>query len=213
MKLSRKVFAAFALVLALSAVAWAFPNEPTGFNGIAWGSRWEGMASQFRESRRPAANGNYYYEKIYSHPQWIGYRLNTMDYIFRDDGRFWGVEGRVMDRSSRWDDVVYKAAGEWGEPRYDYDDKGRRRASWVGHRAEIVITETDRGWKFTSMWRGPHTPPPPPAPGPGYHHHPKPKPGPGHYPPPPPGPKPGPKPGPGPHHPGGHPGPSSHHHW
>ena len=182
MKLSRKVFTAFALVIALSATAWAFPNEPGGFNGIAWGSHWDGMASQFRQSRRPAANGNYYYEKIYSHPQWIGFRLNTMDYIFRDDSRFWGVEGRVMDRSSRWEDVVYKAAGEWGNPRYVSDERGRRTASWFGHRAEIVITETDRGWKFTSMWRGPHTPPPP-APGPR----------PGHRPPPPPGP--GPRPG------------------
>lgn len=185
MKLSRKAFAAFALVFALSAAAWAFPNEPTGFNGIAWGSRWEGMANQFRPSRRPASDGNYYYEKIYSHPQWIGYRLNTIDYIFRDDSRFWGVEGRVSDRSSRWEDVVYAAAGHWGEPRYGSDQRGRRTASWFGHGAEIVITETDRGWKFTSMWRGPHTPPPPP---PGHR--------PGHRPPPPPpGPRPGPRPG------------------
>ena len=49
MKLSRKAFAAFALVFALSAAAWACPNEPTGFNGIAWGSRWEDGGSGFWE--------------------------------------------------------------------------------------------------------------------------------------------------------------------
>ncbi len=202
MKLSRKVFAAFALVLALSAAAWAFPNEPKGFNGIAWGSRWEGMASQFRQSHRPPMNGYYYYEKIYSHPQWIGYRLDSLDYIFRDDSRFWGVEGRVNNHSSRWEEVVESAVSQWGRPHYGYDSKNRRTAEWHGHIAVAVITDTGHGWKFSCMWRGPHTPPPPP-PGPRPGHHP---------PPPPPGPRPGhhaPTPGPGPR-PGHRPPPR---HW
>lgn len=193
MKLSRKTLLVFAFVLALSAAAWAFPGEPTGFNGISWGARWEGLSSQFRESRRPPRNGNFYYEKIYSHPQWIGHRLSTLDYIFRDDGRFWGVEGRSAERGSRFEDIVYTASGRWGAPRYGYDDRNRRTASWHGHHSNIVITETDRGWKFTNMWRGPHVPPPPPPPpppGPGY------GPRPGHRPPPPPPPSPyGPRPG------------------
>jgi len=200
MKLSRKVFAAFAFVIALSAAAWAFPNEPVSFNGISWGARWEGLANQFRESRRRPHDGNYYYEKIYSHPQWIGYRLSTIDYIFRDDRRFWGVEGRVNDRSSRWDDVVYSASGNWGRPRFGYDDKNRRTAEWHGRHAVIIITETDRGWKFSSMWRGPHVPPPPPpGPRPGHRPPPPPPPGPrpGYRPPPPPPPPPGPGPRPG----------------
>ncbi|MBP5212430.1 MAG: hypothetical protein J6Z30_06190 [Pyramidobacter sp.] len=219
MKMSRKVFAALALVLAFCAAAWAFPNEPTGFNGIAWGSRWEGMASQFRESRRPPMNGNYYYEKNFSHAQWIGYRLNTMEYIFRDDSRFWGIEGRVSDRSSRYEDVVYTASGQWGEPRYGVDDRNRRTATWFGHRVVIVITETDRGWKFSSTWRGPNVPPPPPpsGPRPGYGPPPPPPPAPAPHPGPkpgpyPPAPHPGPKPGP--HHPAPHPGPKPPaHHW
>ena len=62
------------MVPRMSAAAWAFPNEPTGFNGIAWGSRWEGMANQFRPSRRPASDGNYYYEKI---SQMYKYRKKT----------------------------------------------------------------------------------------------------------------------------------------
>lgn len=57
MKFYGKCAAAAVATLIFSAAAWAFPNEPSGFNGIAWGARWESMSSQFREAPQAPSGG------------------------------------------------------------------------------------------------------------------------------------------------------------
>ena len=186
MKFYGKCITAAAAVLMFAAAAWAFPNEPTGFNGIAWGSRWEGMSGQFREAPQAPSGGKYYYERNFGGSRWLGYPLNTLYYAFRDDGRFWEVEGQVDDRSSSYADVLYYAVRRYGRPQYGTTNNGYQKASWYGRDANIVLAKTYRGWRFTISWRGPRVAPPPPPHG-----------RPGHRPPPPPPPRPGRRP---PHH-------------
>ncbi|WP_154528054.1 hypothetical protein [Pyramidobacter porci] len=209
MKFYGKCAAAAVATLIFSAAAWAFPNEPSGFNGIAWGARWEGMSSQFREAPQAPSGGKYYYEKIFGGSEWLGYPLNTLYYAFRDDGCFWEVEGQVDDRSSSYADVLYYAVRRYGHPQYGTTNNGYQKASWYGRDVNIVLAKTYRGWRVTIAWRGPrvaplsppphhnrrpeYSPPPPPGARPGYGPPPPPPPPPlrrpGHRP-PPPGPRP-----------------------
>ncbi|MCI7404728.1 MAG: hypothetical protein MSS85_11685, partial [Pyramidobacter sp.] len=182
MKFYGKCAAAAAAVLMFSAAAWPFPNEPAGFNGIAWGSRWEGMSDQFREAPQAPSGGKYYYERIFGGSEWLGYPLNTLYYAFRDDGRFWGVEGQVDDRSSSYADVLHYAVRRYGRPQYGTTNNGYQKASWYGRDVTIVLAKTYRGWRFTIGWRGPRVAPPPPPPPPPPHHGRRP----GYGPPPPP---------------------------
>ena len=183
MKFYGKCAAAAAAVLMFSAAAWAFPNEPAGFNGIAWGSRWEGMSDQFREAPQAPSGGKYYYERIFGGSEWLGYPLNTLYYAFRDDGRFWGVEGQVDDRSSSYADVLHYAVRRYGRPQYGTTNNGYQKASWYGRDVNIVLAKTYRGWRFTIGWRGPRVAPLSPPP----HHNRRPE----YSPPPPPGARPG----------------------
>lgn len=47
-KIKRSLFV-FTLLMMLSfnAIVWAFPNEPTGFRGIAWGTSYEDVAKKY----------------------------------------------------------------------------------------------------------------------------------------------------------------------
>lgn len=139
--------------------------------------------------------GKYYYEKIFGGSEWLGYPLNTLYYAFRDDGRFWEVEGQVDDRSSSYADVLYYAVRRYGHPQYGTTNNGYQKASWYGRDVNIALAKTYRGWRVTIAWRGPRVAPLSPPP----HHDRRPE----YSPPPPPPQRPERRPPPPP--PGAHP--------
>jgi hypothetical protein len=124
----------FAIILAVTVPASAFPGEPRGFDGLTWGAPRESLGAMVYAGKDDA--GNQLYQRAGAEQHFGSARVSAIEYAFRD-GRLAGITFKVnsMLQYLLMKDEAIRRYGK-GEPIAGEKDS----YAWNGENTRITLT-------------------------------------------------------------------------